>query len=136
MKNDRSLEDRKMADTLTGMQMYMRELDYSGGIYLVNREEMGFAYWMPTTWNAFIEDSTLDLGWRLRARQDELGSERAKELGTGAGWSIAAMEHFGHQTKIWGGDLRTLFEKGTGAKIDAKWPTIPRLGGINLRGKK
>jgi len=126
MYNDRPIEDRYMQEVLNMFYYACDRYDLAGGIYLVNREEMGFAYALPATWNAFIQDSSTPLGFRIRASTKELGKERAKELIEGTAHIAGSMIDFGDQTRIWGKDLIRLL-KGAGIEITRQGRNIPHL---------
>jgi len=136
MQNDRPIQNPKIQMGLDIFRYVCHDGDLAGGVYLIDENEMGFAYWMPATWNAFIEDRELELGFRIRARQDELGAERAKYFIEGTAHVLGAMQQFGLQTKLWGLDIQRLIQKGGKLSIQHNYPKIPRLAGIDLRGKK
>jgi len=138
MFNDRQIESRQLREALSGAKYLFDYLDLAGGIYIVDRSEWAWGYQGQATWNAFIEDKNTPLGFRLRARQDELGPERAKELIEGAAFVMTSMQDFGNQTRFWASDLIKIM-KQAGFTIEHKpfgGQPLKRLSGIDMRGKK
>lgn len=138
MFNDRPIEDPKLREALHGAKYLFDYFDLAGGIYLINANEWAWQYYMPSTWNANIDDKDTPMGFRIRARQEELGPERAKQLIEGSAFTLTSMQDFGNQTRLWAGDLISILKKA-GITIDYKpfnGVRLPRLGGIDLRGKK
>lgn len=135
MRNDREIESPyiKEAIRLIGYEMVMKDL--SGGVFLMDEHELGWLYKLPSSWNAFTEDVELPLGFRLRARQEELGKERAKFLLDNSAFVMGGMVRFGDQTRIWGRDLIKLCAK-SGMHITVEPYNIPRLDGVDLRKQK
>jgi hypothetical protein len=130
MRNDRQIENQRIKEALEIFAYVCERSDLAGGCYVIDEKEMGFTYWMPATWNAFIADASLELGFRIRAKQDELGPERAKEFIEGAAYVIGCMQQFGLQTRLWGQDLQKLMEEHGKMAIQHNWPKIPRLAGF------
>lgn len=135
MQNERPLDNPHIQEALDVFHAICERYDLAGGVYFTDATEMGFTYHPCATWNAHIADASLPLGFRIRARERELGPERAKELLDGSGWVIASMHQFGHQTKLWAQDLRKIL-KDMGMTIQGHFPTIPRLGAVDMRQQK
>ena len=131
MRNDRPLQDPRTHEALQVMLETFRYYDLAGGCYVVNAQEMGFGYAMYTTWNAIVEDDSLPLGWRIRAKEADLGAERAKALLDGTAWTLGAMRNFGRQSEFWGLDLMRILRKA-GLRIDYSPPVIRHLGGQDM----
>lgn len=135
MFNERTIESENIKQALSGAKYLFDYLDLAGGIYVVDRSEWAWGYQGKATWNAFIEDSNTPLGFRIRARQEELGPERAKELIEGAAFVMTSMQDFGNQTRLWAADLIKIMRQA-GFTIDYKpfsGRPLPRLYGQDLR---
>jgi len=136
MFNERPIDDPKLQEALNIIMGAIQYYDLAGGVFLVSRDEWAYSYNMPATWNANIEDSSVPMGFRMRAKSAELGEERAHELLLGTAFTLTSMQDFGNQTRLWAGDLITILKKA-GLKIDYKpfnGNKLPRLGGIDMRG--
>lgn len=135
MQNDRPIDNPHIQECLDMFHFLCERYDITGGIYLCDAKEMAFAYHQFATWNANIADANTPMGWRIRAKSNDLGHERAKELIEGSVWTIASMVQFGHQTKLWGTDLKHVIEKQGKMKIESTFPKVPRITGFNAKGK-
>ena len=135
MFNDRPIESQHIKDALGVARQTFDYFDLAGGIYLIDSQEWAWAYKKSATWNAFVDDPETPLGFRIRAREAELGSERAKEMIEGAAFTLTSMQDFGHQTKLWASDMIRLLRKA-GLHIDHTpfgGRRLPRLEGMDLR---
>lgn len=135
MFNDRPIESSQIREALSSAKYIFDYFDLSGGIYLIDPKEWAYGYQHQSTWNAFVEDSNTPMGFRIRARQEELGPERAKELIEGAAFVMTAMQDFGNQTRLWAGDLIKIM-KQAGITIDYKpfnGKPLPRITRLDLR---
>ena len=111
MQNDRPLNNPHMEHCRQEMLLLMERYDLAGAVCLIDDQEMGFAYVLPASWNAFIEDHTPPLGFRIRAKSQDLGHDRAQQLMEGTGQVIAGLKDFGVQTQAWMQDLLRLLRK-------------------------
>ena len=144
MQNDRPIEDPRMQDALQVIAEVYRLYDLAGAAYVVNAKEMAFHYAIYTTWNAVVEDDNLPqqdgrqtLGFRIRAKQEELGTERARELLEGTAWMLGAMKNFGLQCTQWATDMMRMMRKA-GIHIDYTpfgGQKLPHIEGMDLRRK-
>jgi hypothetical protein len=135
MRNDKPVNNPRIQEALDIFKYICKLHDIAGAVYFCDKEEMGYAYSQSATWNAHIEDENTPMGFRIRARREELGEERAKELLEGSGWVLASMFQFGNQTRLWAQDLIKLLGKA-GMKIDMNFPKIFRIEeGYDLRDK-
>lgn len=132
MFNARPLEDPRTHEALQILLETYRVYDLAGGCYVVNEREMGFGYALYTTWNAFVEEDSLPMGFRIRTTEAELGRERARQFLEGTAWTLAAMRNFGRQSEHWGKDLMRLLTRA-GVRIDYTPPPIPHIGGQDMR---
>jgi hypothetical protein len=105
MFNNRPIEDPRLQEALQVIGLVCREYDLAGAIMLVSEHEAAFTYPIYTTWNAVIEDDTLELGFRFRLKTAEQGPERAEQLALGTGHMLHQLKDFGAQTQLWMGDL-------------------------------
>ena len=129
MRNDRALNSPHMEHCRQEMLLLLERYDLAGAVCLIDDKEMGFAYHLPATWNAFVPDDTLPLGFRIRAKSQELGHDRAQMLMEGAGQVIMGLKDFGVQTQTWMQDLLRLLRKA-GVKITHRpfgGQRLPRL---------
>lgn len=137
MKNARHIENQETKLALQIIADVFEKTDHAGGVYLINPDEMAFLYCMPTSWSAFNYDPSTDLGFNIKARQDQLGPDEAKRLIDGAAFTIMSMIRFGQQTKIWGTDLKQMLEQGGRLKIETTpFPNIQHLFSIDRRNLK
>lgn len=144
MQNDRPIEDPRMQEALGIIAEVYRHYDLAGGAYVVNPKEMAFHYAIYTTWNAVVEDENVPqvpgmqtLGFRIRAKQDDLGAERAKELLEGTAWMLGAMKDFGIQCTQWATDLMRMLRKA-GLHIEHRpfgGQRLPHIEGVDQRRK-
>ena len=111
MQNDRPLNNPHMERCRQEMLLLLERYDLAGAVCLIDDQEMGFAYLLPASWNAFIRDETLPLGFRIRAKSQDLGHDRAQMLMEGTGQVIAGLKDFGQQTQVWMQDLLRLLRK-------------------------
>ena len=111
MQNDRPLNNPHMERCRQEMLLLLERYDLAGAVCLIDDQEMGFAYVLPASWNAFVEDNTLPLGFRIRAKSQELGHDRAQMLMEGTGQVITGLKDFGVQTQAWMQDLLRLLRK-------------------------
>lgn len=135
MFNDRPIESKEIRDALIGAKYLFDTYDLAGGIFLINYAEWAYGYQMPTSWNAHVNDSNMPMGFRIRARQEELGSERAKQLIEGSAFCLTSMQDFGNQTRLWAGDMIKMLKK-VGLHIDYKpfnGKPLPRIYGVDMR---
>jgi len=144
MQNDRPIDDPRMQEALGLIAEVYRLYDLAGGAYVVNHKEMAFHYAIYTTWNAVVEDDDLPeqpgmqtLGFRIRAKQEELGPERARELLEGTAWMLGAMKNFGMQCTQWANDLMRMMRKA-GIHIEHQpfgGRRLPHIQGMDMRRK-
>ena len=135
MFNDRPIESEQIREAFQFTKQMFDYYDLAGGIYLIDSKEWAWAYQKSATWNAFIDDPEMPLGFRIRARQNELGTERAKELIEGTAFVLTSMQDFGNQTRLWAGDMIKMLRKA-GISIQYKpfnGNKLPRLEGMDLR---
>jgi len=135
MFNDRPIEDINTQACLRAIRDVLDYYDLAGAVMLVNSSEWAYTYHFPTTWNAFINDESTPLGFRLRARQAELGEERAHELILGAAFVLTSMQDFGNQTRLWAQDLIQILKKA-GVEVSYKpfnGQKLLRLSGMDMR---
>jgi len=138
MQNDRPLQDPRTQEALLKILAIYREYDLAGGCYVVNPTEMGFGYATYTTWNAIIEDDSLPMGFRIRAKSADLGHERAHELLEGTAWMFGAMKNFGMQCTQWANDFMRILREA-GLQIEHRpfaGQRLPHIAGHDLRRKK
>lgn len=144
MQNDRPIEDERTREALAIIAEVYRHYDLAGGAYVVNPKEMAFHYAIYTTWNAVVEDDDLPqqpgmqtLGFRIRAREAELGPERARELLEGTAWMLGAMKDFGMQCTQWATDMMHMLRKA-GITIEHRpfgGQRLPHIKAMDLRRK-
>lgn len=135
MFNDRPIEDLDLKATLDAIGAAIQYSDLAGGVFLVKGAEWCYGYQMSATWNAHIDDKSTPMGFRIRAREAELGRDRAGELLLGSAQVLTSMQDFGNQTRLWAGDMIKLLRKA-GLHIDHKpfgGQRLPRLEGLDLR---
>ena len=135
MFNDRPIRSAQLREALDLIGSTINYYDIAGGAFLVYKDEWCYGYQMPATWNAHIEDKATPMGFRIRAREDELGRDRAGELLLGSAQVLTSMQDFGNQTRLWAGDMIKLLRKA-GLHIDHTpfgGQRLPRLEGIDLR---
>lgn len=140
--NQRPLSDPKTQEALNLIAEIFAYYDLAGGVCVVNRDEWGYGYSFPATWNACVTDADLPaqdgmvpLGFRIRAREAELGSDRAKELLLGTAHTVASLKDFGTQTKLWAEDLMRVLRK-QGMRIEYtpfNGQRLPRITGMDMR---
>jgi hypothetical protein len=112
MFNDRPIEDPRLQAALDEVQAIYRRYDLAGAVMLVSEDDAAFAYPLYTTWNAVIEDPTVQpLGFRFRVKQAEQGVERAQALMLGTAHMLCQLHDFGVQTRIWMGDLLSMLRQ-------------------------
>ena len=111
MQNDRPLNNPHMERCRQEMLLLLEQHDLAGAVCLIDDQEMGFAYHLPATWNAFVEDATLPLGFRIRAKSADLGHDRAQYLMNGVGAVLGGLKDFATQTQVWMQDLTRLLRK-------------------------
>jgi hypothetical protein len=135
MFNDRPLQDARTQAVLDQILTLMRAADLAGGVYVVNAHEMGFGYPLYTTWNAIIEDPTLPMSWRIRAKSTDLGAERAQALVEGTAWTFGAMRDFGRQCEQWGKEMMQILRRaGLGIHYTPfGGARLPHIGGVDMR---
>jgi hypothetical protein len=140
--NSRPLQDPTTQEALNLIAQVYRYYDLAGGVAVVNAQEWGYGYVWQATWNACVEDPDLPardglmpLGFRIRAREADLGRARAQELLTGTAFTLTSLKDFGTQTRIWAEDLIRLLRQH-GLRI-AYTPfggqRLPRIQGLDLR---
>jgi hypothetical protein len=135
MFNDRPIEDASLKEALDLIVHTINYYDLAGGVFLVKGAEWCYGYQMPATWNAHIDDPSTPMGFRIRAREAELGRDRAGELLLGSAQVLTSMQDFGNQTRLWAGDMIKLLRKA-GLHIDHtpfNGQRLPRLEGLDLR---
>mgnify|MGYP001592537468 FL=1 len=93
------------------MLALLKQYDLAGAVCLVNEDEWGYAYHLPATFNAIVEDPTVPLGFRIRAKSADLGHDRAHALTVGAAHVICSLKDFGQQTQVWMSDLLRLLRR-------------------------
>ena len=140
--NQRPLHDPRTQDALNLIYDVYRYHDLAGAVCVINPNEWGYGYIWETTWSAAVDDPDLPavggmvpLGFRIRAREAELGRERAQELLTGTAFTLTSLKDFGTQTQIWAQDLIRLLRKH-GLQIDYKpfnGQRLPRIQGMDMR---
>lgn len=142
MMNSRPLNDPRTQEAMDAIRLVYEQYDLAGGFYVVNADELGFAYIHQTSWNAHVMDRDLPqvpghetLGLRIRARAEELGTERAKQLLEGSAWSISAMKHFGDQTVQWAKDLLRMLRQA-GMHVTVSTPPVPHIVGLDQRPQR
>ncbi len=131
MKNDRPIQDPRLQALLHAVHDLAREHDVAMAVMLVTEQEAAFVYQLYTTWNAVIEDETVQpLGFRFRLTAAEQGEERARALALGTGHMLHQLHDFGAQTHIWMGDLLAMLRKAgmrfTHRPFNGR--PLPRLG--------
>jgi hypothetical protein len=126
MQNDRPIEDPRLQAVLDAVLTLARDQDLACAVMFVNEHESAFGYQLFTTFNAVIEDASLPLGFRFRLKTAEQGEERASQLARGTGHMLHSLQDFGHQTKIWMGDLLANLARA-GMTFHHKARNIPRL---------
>jgi hypothetical protein len=127
-----------MQEALQKLLHIYREYDLAGGCYLVNQDEMAFGYSLYTSWNCVIEDESVPLGFRIRAKSEELGHDRAQAMMEGTVWMLGAMRNFGRQCEQWGKDLMRLLQS-SGLRITYKpfgGAKLPHLGSLGQRDQR
>ncbi len=140
--NDRPLQNPKSQEALNLIYELYRYYDLAGAVAIINPNEWGYGYVWETTWNACVDDANLPtrdgmrpMGFRIRAKEADLGRERARDLLTGSAFTLTSLKDFGTQTKIWAEDLIRLLRKN-GLQIDYKpfnGKPLPRIQGMDLR---
>lgn len=138
MFNDRPTEHAGLREALDLIGHTINYYDLAGGAFLVYGNEWCYGYQMPATWNANIEDKLTPMGFRIRAREAELGRDRAGELLLGSAQVLTSMQDFGNQTRLWAGDMLAILKK-VGITVDYKpfnGQKLPRLRGMDLRRDK
>lgn len=140
--NTRPLNDPRSQEALNIIGDVYRYYDLAGAAVIINPQEYGYGYAWEATWNAMVTDHDLPaqdglqpLGFRIRAREAELGQERAQELLTGSAFVLTALKDFGTQTQIWAQDLIKILRKN-GIQITHRpfnGQRLPRIRGMDLR---
>ena len=138
VKNDRPLTNPHMEHCRQEMLLLLERYDLAGAVCLIDGQEMGFAYHLPATWNAFVPDDTLRLGFRVRAKSEDLGHDRAHMLLEGTAQTVGGLKDFGRQTDVWMQDLFRLLRKA-GVQIVHRpfgGQRLPRLTNQPPTGRK
>jgi hypothetical protein len=78
---------------------------------LVAPQEAAFFYAMTAPWSAIRPDSTLPLGFRIRAKSAEDGPEVTHARIEGAAHIICQLSDFGEQTTAWMEDLKLMLRR-------------------------
>lgn len=135
MFNDRPIEDPRLAQALQEVAEVYRKYDLAGAAMVVSEEEAAFVYPIYTTWNAVIEEPTMPMGFRLRAKQEELGPDRARQLIEGTAHMLCQLKDFGAQTQLWMSDMLKLLRQA-GISIAHRpfnGQKLPRITGLDGR---
>ena len=111
MQNDRPLVSPDMERCRQDIFALLEHYDLASAVCLVNEAEWGYGYHLPATWNAIVDDATLPLGFRIRAKSADLGHDRAHALTLGAAHTICSLKDFGQQTQAWMSDLLRLLRR-------------------------
>lgn len=130
MFNDRPIDDPRLAAALQAVLELAREQDLGCAVMLVSEEEAAFGYQLYTTWDAVIEDESVQpLGFRFRLKTAEQGEERAHQLALGTGHLLHQLKDFGVQTQLWMGDMLKILARA-GMRFDHRpWNgrKLPRI---------
>lgn len=132
MHNDRNVEDPNMQEALEKIKDIFQYYDLAGGVVVVNPNEWAYTYSLETTWNAITGDLSAPLGFRLRAKSDELEQEIVKERVSNTAHFFCSMIDFSTQTKLWFNDLKNILQK-SGIRIhhvSFGGKKIPRITGL------
>lgn len=105
MKNDCPLTNPDIRHILDEFRRLCQQYDLAGACTVLDAQESGFTYALPTTFNAVVPDAALPLGFRIRLKTAEVGVEQAHQLAEGTAWTFGALTDFGTQTETWGRDL-------------------------------
>ena len=129
MYNIRPLDDQRTEEARQRIAAIYREYDLAGAFMIINPNEAGFLYSLPTTWSAFQDDHAGPLGIRIKAKSSEIGHDRSHALLEGAAHTLCQLVDFGLQTTKWCSDLLSLMRR-QGLEIEhtpwngAELPTI------------
>ena len=135
MFNDRPIDSQEIKTALIGAKYLFDMYDLAGGIFLINQNEWAYGYQMSTSWNAHVDDPNTPMVFKIRARANELGIERAKQLLEGSAFCLTSMQDFGNQTRLWAGDMIKMLRK-VGLHIDYtpfNGKPLPRMYGVDMR---
>ena len=133
MWNNRPIDNPHIAEVLAEFQRLCRYYDLVGGCTVGDEKEMGYGYAIFTTWNGFVEDATMPLGFRIRIKTADLGTERAQAFAEGAAWTCGLFLDFATQTSRWFKDILQLLRRN-GMRVTYRpfgGARLPRLGGKN-----
>jgi hypothetical protein len=117
MQTSRPIQDKTTQRVLDKILRLMRQHDLAGCVTLVNPHEQVLGYRLATRWSAIYDEPAWDLGFRIRARSSEEGHAVAHRKMEGTAWIFGALQDFGEQTALWGGQLLHLLEDH-GIRID------------------
>ena len=134
---ERPIDSQHMKDALAQIAIVMEMYDLSGTVCLINEKEWSYAYKFPSTWNANVQDADTPLGFRIRAREAELGADRAEQLLTGSAFVLTSLQDFGNQTRLWAADMIKMVKK-VGLHISYRpfnGHKLTRLVGIDMRDR-
>jgi hypothetical protein len=132
MLNDRPIENPRLQAAMEEVLTIYRRYDLAGAVMLVSEDEAAYAYPLYTTWNAVVEDETVQpLGFRIRVKTAEQGEGRAKALALGTAHLFCQLKDFGAQTQLWMGDLIGLLRKAGWDFVHRPFNgrTLPRIAG-------
>jgi hypothetical protein len=132
MFNTRALKDKKTREALAKIMQIYQEYDLAGGCTVINKDEMGFAYQLPTTWSALYDDPTLPMGLRIRAKTSDEGQALARRKLEATASTFVALSDFALQTFKWAQDFLTLLrDQGFNVEyLPFGGQSIPNIGGI------
>lgn len=108
MINDRPIKSPRLQACLNDVKRIIKRYNMAGTVMIVAPEEAAFAYVMTPSWSAWREDTSLPLGFRLRARSSEDGPELTHKRVEGAMHTICQFSDFGEQTTMWMEDLKLM----------------------------
>lgn len=65
---DRPLDNKHMQSLLLDIMKRISRSDYAGYVMLIDSNEAGWSYQLPTSWNAIYPEPRSDLGVRIRGK--------------------------------------------------------------------
>jgi hypothetical protein len=132
MFNDRKIEDPALKVALDEVQRLMTRRGYAGAVMIVGEREAAFGYVMAAPWSAIRAAPGTPMGFRITAKQAELGAALAASRMEGAAHTICQLQDFGQQTASMMADLLNLL-KGAGITVEHtpfNGQPMPRISAI------
>ena len=111
MFNMRPLDDARTTQARKKIAAIYEEYDLAGAFMVINSEEAGYRYQLPTSWNAFLYDIATPMGLRIRAKSANMGHAQAHAALEGSAHILCQLSDFGAQTYKWCNDLLRMMQR-------------------------